>query len=905
MRLSFRLLQLSIVLWMLSLISPSVLSVPKTHAASFSDIMVRLNRLSPNTPLQGVICATPSSPGAGIEQTISVTFPPDFSLDTNPSSWTTGTTGIPTGSTPWPSINPQAVSVTGSTVTFLGSDLTGNNQYCFTFSALSSSTGNAGQKTGTLATRTNTSTPIDTSMYALTITDDLLTVSATVPAQPTDLSASLTQNPSGTTVGKDTLLQYELTYASSLPYPSSITVEASWTNGTIKGASVPTIPIVSYESGSSSNGYGNIPAVIDPVNQTITWTIPNFPANNSQTVSFALRTSNIFVTELPITFSVNARVLGPGTSSLMDTITNTYLFNYSPSLPPGPTSTPGPQATPTPTPIPTFYLSGVSVRSLTQNEARIGISLSFPGTLRLTYGTNPSALTEDIIALTPSSFQLLTLPNLMPNTRYYFKIFGNNDNGSSFISDLYTFQTARISDPVTIAPDSFIATSENNLIFTFSDRKRLQDRNIIVLPTDTRFEVQFGFTEDIQPKAITLLLRNNHTLGSVSTDSEPDKKHFPVLEVKPGIYAGSLNTGETEGTYVIVAKISDTNGNITEDILSEVKVSNPFRIIRKDDTKPLEHAKVRLFIYNEKEKVYKFIHPSILPIPNPSYSDRIGRVSLILPMGRYRAEISHFGYENQTVDFTVGPNPTEDYPLIYMERSPFTIMQFASYLVELITDSVYTITSFLENAGSSGRTFTLIGFLTIICFAFLTLLALSEKTHVKLRRLPVYFLSLLQTHHKEREKTHTYRGIVLDGLDRRLLPGVDIFVSDTENDTIVFHTKSTKEGKVIIPLPPKDSYVLELQKVGFHTATVPLMLFNGNEIQTFALLGHESNITPHRVLKATKALLAALFEAFLLLLLVLCIVYGLTVGLLPVLPFIFLALFNMIFWMLHMIHHNS
>src|SRR5690606_20401747 len=144
-------------------------------------------------------------------------------------------------------------------------------------------------------------------------------------------------------------------------------------------------------------------------------------------VSFALRTSNIFVTELPITFSVNARVLGPGTSSLMDTITNTYLFNYSPSLPPGPTSTPGPQATPTPTPIPTFYLSGVSVRSLTQNEARIGISLSFPGTLRLTYGTNPSALTEDIIALTPSSFQLLTLPNLMPNTRYYFKIFGNND----------------------------------------------------------------------------------------------------------------------------------------------------------------------------------------------------------------------------------------------------------------------------------------------------------------------------------------------------------------------------------------------------------------------------------------------------------------------------------------------
>jgi hypothetical protein len=888
---------------------PFITLIPRAQAAELTQAMVRLDRLKANTALSGLICATPSAAGAGTEGRVSVTFPSDFLLSTNTANWTTDTADIPVGMTAWPGISASAQSVSGTTVTFSSNDLTnGSTDYCFTFTAAASITGSSGSKTATITTGTAGGTTIDSRVVGLTVGNDRIGVTAAVAAKPTDFSAILTRVTPRALFGQDQEIVYQLAYSSLLAYPAtSVSLEAAWSAGTISGSGIPTVELLEYVPNSASTAYNSTPPVIDPVNHTITWTIGTLPTGANGTVQFTLKTNNTYRGSADVTFDASGRMLGPGTATPYSTVTSTYRYNFNPPTTPGPTGTPGP-TTPTPTPSTRtrpFTVQNVEIRSLTSDGALIDIALSDPGTVSVAYGTSPAALTEQLNLLNTTRFHTLTFSELTAATPYYFRITARDKNGRRLTSDLYTFTTALLSSAPKISPDTFIATSDKNLLFTFLDRRVTNGVNFIIIPTSMIFETQFAFPEETQIKNILLIARNKNILGSNTfidtVEAATDKT--PLLEIKPGVFTGRLRSNSEPGYYELYARIADFQGNLTEEKISDMKVSKPFLITAAHTEKPVENAKVTLYHFNDKNRTYEYISPQLLPIRNPLYSDATGRIPVVLPIGRYRAEIDHVLFEEQSVDFTIGMQPGEDYPTVHLTPAPFSLLRSVRYITGVLIDIVSSLTRSTIEVSSSSRLFDLLGVLTVTTFLLLTLLALSHRTHVRLTHLPRYIHSLLTLHRADTPPESRYMGIIRDGHSKQVLSDVDVFVADVDTGKVLFHTKSNKSGKFSLTLPTKYIYLVTLEKLGYHPATLHMHHLKKGEEQQLALLETEEVLgvleTFHRLFTSS---LGFSFEILLLLSFVSAVLLSFSLGFIPVAPFLLLALFNLIFWMLHEVH---
>lgn len=164
------------------LLQSIVIMSRQVQAAQFTNAFVRLDRMKASTATGGTVCAKPAT--TGTEADVQVTFPTGFTVNSTASNWTVTTTNLPTGSTAWVSIN-TASSVSGQTVTFPSGDLTVGTLYCFNFTGTNTLTNSTAgsDKTGTITTRTSGAATIDSSSYATAvISDDQISVTATVPA---------------------------------------------------------------------------------------------------------------------------------------------------------------------------------------------------------------------------------------------------------------------------------------------------------------------------------------------------------------------------------------------------------------------------------------------------------------------------------------------------------------------------------------------------------------------------------------------------------------------------------------------------------------------------------------------------------------------------------------------------
>src|SRR5690606_65253 len=145
-------------------------------AASFNEVIVRLDRMSDSTATGGRVCATPSAANlANTEASVQVTFPTGFTVNTTATNWTVNTSNLDTGQTAWPGVG-TATNVSGQVVTFPSGNLSSSSTlYCFNFAASSTLTtpGSTGNNlTGTVATRTAGLTTVDSSQYATSIIAD-------------------------------------------------------------------------------------------------------------------------------------------------------------------------------------------------------------------------------------------------------------------------------------------------------------------------------------------------------------------------------------------------------------------------------------------------------------------------------------------------------------------------------------------------------------------------------------------------------------------------------------------------------------------------------------------------------------------------------------------------------------
>lgn len=246
----------------LALLNISYLLLTQTvNAENQNYAYLRLDRMATSQTTGGTVSVTTGATGSQTEADVQVTFPgsgtqgaSSFGVNATAANWTTNVLNLPAGCTAWPSIQSQATSVSGATVTWTSGNLAASTTYCFNFSGtstLSNPTSANPNLTGTIVTRETGPTVIDTTNYATAIvTNDQISVTATVPPI---FSFSL----SGNTDALGTLSNSSVT---SSPTPRTLTIGTNAGNGFIAwvkdanaGLTSPTASDTINTSGSVDN----------------------------------------------------------------------------------------------------------------------------------------------------------------------------------------------------------------------------------------------------------------------------------------------------------------------------------------------------------------------------------------------------------------------------------------------------------------------------------------------------------------------------------------------------------------------------------------------------------------------------------------------------------------------------
>jgi hypothetical protein len=193
------------------------------NAASLTQAMVRFDRLKISTGTTGTVCAKPAT--VATEASVQVVFPTGYTLGTA-ANFTVSTTNLawPSGGTAWPGIN-TASNVTAQTATFPSTDLTVGTLYCFNWTniaAVQVKSSATGSNSGTITTRDNVPATIDSSSYStVSITDDQISVSASVPQAFTFALSANTDNLGALSTGS----------VATSPSPRTVTVNTNSGSG--------------------------------------------------------------------------------------------------------------------------------------------------------------------------------------------------------------------------------------------------------------------------------------------------------------------------------------------------------------------------------------------------------------------------------------------------------------------------------------------------------------------------------------------------------------------------------------------------------------------------------------------------------------------------------------------------
>ncbi len=781
------------------------------NASSFGSGYVRLDRQVANTLLSGTTCAQASSAGAGIENSISVAFPSSFIISLNASNWTTTTTNLPSGSSSWPSIGPTAISVSGQNVTFSSGDLISSALYCFNFSSPLSQTGPTGDNNfGTITTKDNLNTTIDSSSYNLLsiISNDQIAITATIDPHISDLPISIASLTPGTQFSENSTIQYQITYGLSTTPSFPLTIQASWSQGTVQGSPTPSVDILDYVVGSATSAYGGTTPVIDTVNRTITWTINSIPGGTTnQTVNFSLKTNSSYTGTSLVSFDVSAHSASGSTITPDTSLTQNYLYQASlvPTVTPitaTPTSVPSTSTTTTPTPtnLPTkipLAFSDISINSISFSSATISVSTTKNTTLTLYYGTSITSLSKSVKTIIPKTQDLITLNDLTPDTNYFFKIIATDSSGNTVKSDIFTLKTAKISTAPSVNLNSLIATSNKNILLNPTVTvEKPNGLNYIVVPKSTVFEIQFALDKYALVKTIQAFVKNKNVLGFNTIDENQAYSNFAdLVEIQPGIYTGKLKSQPEKGIYELMIRIVDFYGNIKEQKIAEVIVTDKFLIVDKKGD-PIENARILLSLYNEKSKVYDVISPEVLQIENPSYSNPDGTVDIVLPIGKYKASVSGIGYNDKTLEFEVGPYAL-NYPKIALDSQSFSIANFIRYYSNTFTDAVTASQRFVRVYSISNRFFNFMTSFTLLMFVIIALVSFSFKTHIPLLAIPYFFIFKIKVLMSKNKKDVVF-GKIIDEENKNPVSKANVYIIDTTKNKILAHLTTNKLGEFYI-----------------------------------------------------------------------------------------------------------
>lgn len=911
----------------------TILATPFSHKAysgSLTNSYLRLSSQKTSSTTGGTVCAQTPTLDNGTETSVQIIFPTDFTVNTTASNWSVDTLNLPSGGTAWPGIG-SATAVSGQTVTFPSSNLSAATLYCFNFSGTNTLTtpGSTGNFSGTIRTRSSSNSIIDSVDYGVSIvSNNELSVTATVAASPTDFSAVNSFSNSGSTFPQNTTLTYTVTYGSNLTYASNITVEAQWSLGTISGSSSPSVDILDYVVGSASKGYGSTTPVIDTVNRKITWTISSFPGNTTgQTVSFNLKTNSSYTSSSTVSFDVSGRVLGPGTQTADSTIMKNYQYNYgttaTPTSTPGPTNTPTPgpatTATPTPTRIPTptisqtqpLSISDVSVRTIFFSSATIDVLVNAPAGISVNYGTSPNNLTNKVSDPAFTSSHDLTFSALSPSTTYYFRVNAIDGNGRTATSDIFTFKTALPSIAPEIDFQTLVLTSNNNVLTTSiqnasgsadqsSSEKSQAKQTVVVLPASTPYQFTFSLQGRQSVKRIRAILRNKKVLGitnnAYAAFEAEAAGNVEIQEIQPGVYAGRLTGQPSPGTYELYIQIFDYNGNIQEQRIAEVRISKPFTVFSDKTKQPVEGASVLLYIYNAFTKIYTLLSPSVLNIENPVFSRHDGTLNYVLSEGKYRATIKAIGFLDKTVEFSIGSGETEDYPQVYLTYTGFNFFNQMEYYTAAAADLYHSIQKYLIDISTSERFFDFVSIVIVSIFIILLIASALHRFSISLLMLPWFILYHIKLFIGRRKHEQTLQGKVVDENGEPVKNAL-VYIA-LENGTILNHTATNGFGEFFSQIPKVLTVKVTVSHKNYKNFTSNFETREGEKRIEIAL---STMIKPHKFLFGVikwyiRSILGSLFETLIVINLILEIFLMTRLSFIKVLPFIVISILSIVLW---------
>lgn len=875
-----------------------VLFIPT--AAQANTVLIRpASQLDGGTAVPVLVQFTPSA--SGTETGVSVAVDNAWSVSSVAGDHTTSTAGLPGGIAPWPGMGP-AVSVAGQTIRFPSTDLAVGTTYGFYI------TGGIGVNPSGPHTRSylwqvttlNGMTTIETSNQAAVPvqSNNQIQITASVLPQPSDLSVTIQAiDPPVGEIAPDTTLNYTITYENLYSSSTPLTVQASWNLGTLEGTGTPSIDILSYVPGSATDGYASSPPVIDTLLRTITWTIPSLPtASGPQTINFSLKTNTYDSAAKTVTFYVTSAAVAP-ISTVPDELAQTYRGATAPT--PAPTPTPSPTAstttatttttttTATPTPQPSqaaapLTIQSVKMLSITDESATFQVVLSQPATLSVAYRPSLAASEQTLRDAQLQQSHTMLLPRLTSTTHYIFSFVAQSASGQLAQSDRYTFMTA--STPQPAQPISAIRLTSQGVLLASLDQ---HNPPTLAIPSGSELEVSLLLAPELI--AQSFILEQQLGLWQSQSPFEQTINREFIARLQP---SGS-------GTLQLLTRLLDSNGNLSTLPIAQLLLVAPLHI-QDTESNPIEYARVLIKKYNPDTRLYEVIPANSLSKTNPVMSDVRGDVPLILPIGSYQFEVSAPGFAPATHTFVL--TNESSYPVITLENEVFPIIGRIKYVVFVANQMLELYLIQLRGSALSPTLYAAAAFLTCTFFLILTTLALAARTHISFWSLPRYIWHRSRIFATiSREKQYYVRGQLISKDTKKPVSRAAISLLDAQTDEVLATLTTDRSGYFHWRTTSSHTVTGRVTAIGFMACDLD---FSTDDQLTPMVFELEENPTVaearlHRLVAVGESLLGSLFEALLVVAVVLQVFFFSHTSLLMQVILIFGTVINVTVWSLY------
>lgn len=717
-----------------------------------------------------------------------------------------------------------------------------------------------------------------------------ITVSATVAPQISDFPITFTSTTSDQVeIGKNTQIDYTLTYGSYVYYATNPRIEVVWNQGELPTSPVQYSDILEYVSGSAITAYPNGSPVVDLENRKITWSITGFPKRTfDKTLTFSLKTNTSNAGNGKIKLNISARLIAGKVITPDITLVQYYKNNDAVVINPTPTPSPSP----TPIAHPGVITLTVAIANLTQDQAKINIGVLPASNIQFNYGLSPSELTEVISSAIPTRTHEIMLDKLMPATSYYFQVTASAGSLSK-TSEIFTFKTAEISQSPQVVPTSLVVTSQEAILLSSETNPSL------VIPNDTTYKFSFSLNKYQAIKSVVAVIRGKYVQGINSiNDARANEQTVDLIQSRQGTYVGELASPKDTGDYQLIAIITDYQGNKNEQRILDLVSSRPMSIFRAGSTTPVESARVLFSIWDDKTGVFKPLPPRSIIKLNPLYSKPDGTIPISLPNGRYLAQIMAVGYLDQEIDFILGP---KTYPIVNLIPTAFSIGNYLKYHTETSIDGLHSSAFIIRQLSQSSRFFDLASTVTIIIMIIVSLLTYSLHSRIPLWEIPEYFYFKLIKVWKIGQHQLLVSGRVWHSQTQMPLAKVSIYVIDPVNNHIVSHLTSNRFGEFIFRRRPQENLRIMAVKKGY--IPWPTQEFSPEALALGPLSIHlrpyETKSNRFRFLTLIgDHLLEIIFESSLVISLLLELMFAYTLGIIRAAPFILVSCINLIFWII-------